>query len=183
MKKNFAIALGLLVMPQAVSAQLEIGLDAGFGIAMPDADGADNITRFGVPAGGFVPLASPPQVRLGFAAGETLLVESLVGFNYLSSGDDSINTLLLMPGVNFLVGPQFYVRGEAGLVRFSPSGADAETRYGFGAGAGLRRPLAGGNAILRVEVAADKWLESEEGFDDGVLDIRAIIGISAVIGG
>ncbi len=182
MKKTFVLALGLLVAPQVASAQLELGLDAGFGIAMPDSDAEDNITRFGVPSGGFVPFASPPQVRVGFAAGPTLLVESIVGFNYFSSGDDSINTLLLMPGVNFLVGPQFYVRGEAGLMRLSSSGADAETRYGFGAGAGLRRPLGGGAALLRAEVGADKWLETESGAEDGALDIHVVVGISAVIG-
>lgn len=182
MKKTFVLALGLLVVPQMVSAQVEIGLDAGFGIAMPDADGAESITRFGVPTGGFVPFASPPQVRVGFAAGETLLVESIVGFNYFSSDGESINTLLLMPGVNFLVGPQFYVRGEAGLMRLG-SDDDSTTRYGFGAAGGLRRPLGGGAAVLRGEVGVDKWLETEEGFDDGALDIHATIGISAVIGG
>jgi hypothetical protein len=181
MKKIFVLAVGLLVVPQMVSAQLEIGLDAGFGIGMPDADGADNITRFGVPSGGYVPFLS--QARVGFAAGETLIVESILGFNYVSFGeDDSLNTLVLLPGVNFLVGPQFYVRGEAGLIRVGSSGADAETQYGFGAGAGLRRSL-GSGALLRAEVGADKWLETEEGADDGLLDIHAVVGVSVVIGG
>src|SRR5688500_16974309 len=182
MKKTFVLALGLLVVPQVISAQLEIGLDAGFGIAMPDADGADNVTRFGVPSGGALPFVAPPQIRVGFAAGERLIVESALGFDYVSSGDTSLNSLLVMPGVNFLVGPQFYVRGEAGLVRFS-DGDESTTQYGFGAGAGLRRPLGGGAALLRAEVAADKWLEDLDAGIDGYLDIRAIIGISAVIGG
>lgn len=181
MKKTFVLALGLLVAPQMVSAQFEVGLDAGFGIAIPDAEGADNITRFGVPSGGFLPFIAPPQARVAFAAGENLLVESVLGFNYFSSGDDSLNALFLMPGVNYLVTPQVYVRGEAGLVRLS-DGEDSETRYGFGAGVGMRRPL-GNAAVVRFEVAGDKWLETEDGFEDGALDVRAIVGISAIIGG
>lgn len=180
MKKTFVLALGLLVVPQMVSAQLEVGLDAGFGITMPDADGSDNITRFGVPSGGALPFFAPPQIRVGFAGGQSLIVESALGFDWVSSGDDSITSLLVMPGVNFLVSPQFYVRGEAGLVRFS-DGDDSITQYGFGAGAGMRRPL-GGAALLRIEVGADKWLEDEDAGIDGYLDLRAIVGLSAVIG-
>src|SRR5690242_2830832 len=109
MKRIWILALGLLVAPKMVSAQVEIGLDAGFGIAMPDTDGAENITRFGLPTGGYLPLFS--QARIGFVAGPTLIVETALGFNYMSFGeDDSFNALIVMPGVNFLVGPQFYVR-------------------------------------------------------------------------
>ena len=178
MKRTLVLGLGLLVVPAVVSAQLEVGLDAGFSILIPD-DGSDNIKRFGVPSNPLVPFLS--TLRVGFPAGETLLIESALGFTYASFGpNDSFNALFIMPGANFLLGDQFYVRGEAGLMRLSDSGSDAQTQYAFGGGAGIRRPL-GASALLRAEVAADKWLKDAGAGLDGFLDIRAVVGVSAVI--
>lgn len=179
MKRIFVLALGLLLAPVAVSAQVEVGVDGFFTISNPsEPDGVstsfDNTNSISLPS---------PAVRVAFPAGETLLVESLLGFNWSSQGDDSGSALLLMPGVNFLVGEQFYVRGEAGLMRTSFDNgtvSSSATQYGFGGGAGMRMPL-GDAALFRLEAAADWWLENE---DDGLLgrmDIRIGAGISAVV--
>jgi hypothetical protein len=182
MKRTLVLALGLLVAPTLVSAQVEIGLDAGLAISsFSNPEGftgdIDGVTTFGLPG---------QWARVAFAAGESILVESLVGFEFLSEGDYSENTILLMPGINYLVGEQFYVRGEVGLIRFSESDtgfSESLTQYGFGGAAGMRIPL-GDAALFRLEAGVDRWLEVKEaGFTTalGRTDIRVGAGISAVV--
>ena len=78
---------------------------------------------------------------------------------------------------------QFYVRGEAGLMRMSSDNgttSSSATQYAFGGAAGLRMPL-GDAALFRVEGGVDKWLENQ---DDGLLgswQIRGVVGISAIV--
>lgn len=179
MKRVLVLALGLFVLPAVASAQVEVGVDGFFVLSNPsEPEGAtgdfDNTNSFSLPS---------PAVRVAFPAGETLLVESLVGFNWSSTGDVSGSSLLLMPGLSLLVGEQFYVRGEAGLMRTSfdsGTASSSATQYAFGGGGGMRMPL-GDAAILRLEAVADWWLENE---DDGILgrmDIRVGAGISAVV--
>lgn len=173
MKRSLVLTLALLVAPALVSAQAEVGLDAGFTISSIQ-DVNDNVNSFALPG---------QWARVGFSAGETLMVESLIGFDWSSQGDYSSSTLLLMPGLNLLFAEKFYVRGEAGLLRLSVSdtGFDASsTQYGFGGAVGLRNML-GDAAVLRLEAGVDRWLENT---DDGVparTDIRIGAGISAVI--
>jgi hypothetical protein len=169
MKRTLVLALGLLIVPAFVSAQVEVGLDAGFNLTSID-DADDKVNSFAVPA---------QWARIAFAAGPTLLVESLIGFDYVSEGDFNESVLLLMPGVNFLVGEQFYIRGEAGLLRIADQD-DSAVQYAFGGGVGMRRPL-GDAALLRLEVAADRFLENTDDFLPAHTDIRAGVGISAVI--
>jgi len=182
MKRIFVLALGLLFVPAMASAQVEAGLDAFFTISNPsEPEGStgsfDNTNSFELPA---------PVARVGFPAGETILVETILGFNWASQGDESETALVLLPGVNFLLGEQFYVRGEAGLLRMSyDDGTDSEstTQYGFGGAAGMRMPL-GDAAIFRIEAGVDRWLEAKDGdviTALGRTDIRIGAGISAIV--
>jgi len=173
MKRSLVLSLVLLVAPALVSAQVEIGLDAGLSYVSYDSP-----SGFDVDSDTYIDLPSS-YVRVAFPAGETLLVETALGFSRSSSGGDSYSTLLVLPGVNLLLGEQFYVRGEAGLWRGS-GGGDSATQYAFGGGGGLRMPL-GDAALFRVEAGVDKWLENQ---DDGLLgswEIRGVVGISAVV--
>jgi hypothetical protein len=161
--------------PAMASAQVEIGVDAGFNYEKID-DVDDSFFGFGIPVSG---------IRVGFMGGETLVIETLIDLDYSKFGDSSSTSLGLVPGVNFLLGEQFYVRGEAGLAYFSFDNGTTDgstTQYLFGAGAGIRKPL-GDGALLRLEGAVDRLLENS---DDGIpasWDVRAVIGVSAVVGG
>jgi len=172
MTRTLIVALGLLFSPVLVAAQVEVGLDTGLEIEM--IDGSDNTTAFHLPT---------TWARIAFAAGETLLIEPLVGFEYFSQGDVSENRIILIPGVDLLLGERLYIRGEVGLIRYSEDNAGTDfswSQYGFGGGAGMRIPL-GDAALLRLEAALDYWLENA---DDGVPQrtaIRAQAGVSAVI--
>jgi hypothetical protein len=176
MKRTLVLALGLLIVPAFVSAQVEVGLDAGFGISMID-DADDNINSFSLPG---------TWVRVAFAASPTILVEPVVGLEWFSVGDASGSDLLLLPGIVFLLGEQFYVRGEAGLFResFDPgSGGDSTTQYAFGGEVGLRMPL-GDSALFRAGIGVDRWLEVSENSvieEPARTDVRLGVGISAVI--
>ena len=174
MKRTLVLALGLMVVPAVVSAQLEIGLDSG--LSYSDVDGATDATiGFSVPTSG---------ARVAFAAGEQLLIETRLGFDWQKEGDASGNLLSLLPGVNFLVNEQVYVRGEAGLSRFSfDDGVNPSvsgTQYIFGAAVGMRRAL-GTGALLRLEAGVDKALENTGDGIPSILDMHATIGVSAVI--
>lgn len=177
MKRVFVLALGLLFAPALISAQVEVGVDGGLAITSYDSpSGFDIDSQMDIS----LPMST---VRVGFAAGEQLLVDSFLGFTRTSQGDNSYSSLVLMPGVNFLLGEQFYVRGEAGLMRMSSDNgttSNSATQYAFGGAAGLRMPL-GDAALFRVEGGVDKWLENQ---DDGLLgswQIRGLVGISAIV--
>jgi hypothetical protein len=179
MKAAFALALALLVSPTFVSAQVEVGLDAGFMLRSID-DADDNLTAVAVPSTtGFVPMVS--GARIGFPAGQTVVVESIVNFGYQSSGDESVTIFGLIPGVNVLLGERLYVRGEAGLSYISFGEDDSETQYLLGGGLGLRNML-GEGALLRLEAGVDRVFENEDDFAPGSWDFRALIGLSAIIG-
>lgn len=174
MKRTFVLALGLLAVPALVVAQMEIGLDGGFSYS--DVDGATDATiGFSAPVSG---------MRVGFAAGESLIVETLLGLDWQKEGDASGSAIGIVPGVNFMINDQVYLRGEAGLARAGfddgAGNSGSLTQYLFGAGIGMRRAL-GEGALLRLEAAVDKALENT---DDGIpssLDIRIGVGVSAVI--
>jgi len=179
MKRILVLALGLLVVPAAASAQLELGLDAGVAVTSFDDVGgfsSDSQTEIDIPT---------HWARLGFAAGETIMVETLVSVEYGKEGDESAMSLLLLPGINFLLGEQFYVRGEAGLsyVSVDPgTGSLSGTQYIFGGAAGLRVPL-GDMAIFRAEAGVARLTEVDSDFfiPSGIV-IRGGVGISAIIG-
>jgi hypothetical protein len=172
MKRSIVLTLGLLAIPTFATAQVEIGIDAGLSIESID-DVDDNVTSFSIPSG----------VRLGFGAGESVLVESRVAFERRSQGDVSITALGFVPGINFLVGEQLYLRGEAGLSYLKlDSGTDdgSVTQYMLGGAAGLRIPVRD-NVLFRPELGVVRFLENT---DDGIpanWEFRLQAGISAVI--
>jgi hypothetical protein len=176
MKRIMVLALGLLFLPALVSAQVEVGLDAGLTFEKID-DVDDSAIDFSVPTSG---------ARIAFAGGESMLIETLLAFGYGKQGDDSGMALALVPGLNFLLSEQLYLRGEAGLnyVSFdNGSGGVSGTQFLFGAGVGIRKPLSEA-AVLRFEGALDRFLESLDGDIPFAASwqFRAIMGISAVVG-
>lgn len=173
MKRALLLALGLLAAPTLASAQVEVGLDAGLTFEkITDVD--DAAISIGIPLSG---------ARVGFAAGDQLIVETRLGFDWGKQGDTSATSLGLVPGVNFLFGDGMYARGEAGLsyASFDTGTVDASsTQYMFGAAVGMRRSL-GQGALLRLEAGLDRLLENE---DDGIPSswlFGVAVGVSAVI--
>lgn len=172
MKRVFVLALALLFAPAVVSAQVEIGLDAGFNINKVD-DADDTGFNFDIPTMG---------ARVGFMAGESAVVETMLAFDYGKLGDVSGTDLLLVPGLNYLVGEQFYVRGEAGLSysKFDDgTTSTSSTQYLFGAGAGIRQTL-GDAALLRLEAGIDRLLENTDDAIPASWNFRLVVGVSAV---
>ncbi len=173
MKRTIVLALGLLLVPSVVAAQVEIGMDAGLSIESVD-DDPDDLTSFSLPVS---------EVRVGFAAGEMMIVETRVALGYLSVDDFSATDFGLVPGVNVLLGDRFYVRGEAGLMYSSLDTGTADesaTQYLLGAGAGLRVPVVE-SVLFRAEAGVDRWLENEDEFIPASWEFRLVAGVSAVI--
>lgn len=173
MKRALLLTLALLGVPAVTAAQVELGVDAG--LSLESIDGQDDdVTTFSIPTS---------AVRVGFGAGESLIVETLVGLNRRSSGDFSGTSIRLIPGVNFPVGDQLYVRGEVGLQRtsFSFNGEDeSETQYVIGGAAGMRIP-ASDNVLFRLEFGLDRWLENADEGLPTITEFRLVAGISAVV--
>ncbi len=173
MKRILLVALGLLVMPAMASAQVELGVDF-FGLAYVDEDGqADASIGVSLPVSGF---------RVAFPAGTQMLIETRMEIDWSKQGDASGRGVTLVPGLNYLVNEQIYIRGEAGIDHFSfdnGGGAVSGTQYLVGGGVGTRRPL--GMGILRLEAGVVKALENT---DDGMpswLSIYASAGASVVV--
>lgn len=170
MKRMLFTLLVLLVAPAAVQGQVEIGVDAG--LTIDKASGSDALTTISVPAS---------SVRLGFAAGDMVSVETLFAFARVSSGGESASSLGFVPGLNVRLGEGgFYLRGEAGLQRLS-FGDGSATQFTLGGAAGLKKAVNDGPVSFRLEAGFGRWLENE---DDGLgafNRIRLLMGISAAL--
>ena len=171
-----ALLVAFLLVPTATSAQVELGIDGGLTVDIPDIDGADNLNTISFPAS---------WLRVGFGAMEMISVETMLAFQRLSEGDASASSILLMPGVNVALGESgFYVRGEVGLQRASfdfDGNGDSQTQFGLGAAAGLKKAIADGPIAFRLEGGLAKWLEKEEDGVPGYTSIRILMGISATV--
>jgi hypothetical protein len=108
MKRVAMLTLGLWAAPVFSAAQVEIGLDAG--VVISAIAGADDHVTSGKLAAEWG--------RVAFVAADAILLETLLGFEYYGEGDYSENALLLMPGLNYLLGERFYVRAEVGVDRW-----------------------------------------------------------------
>jgi Outer membrane protein beta-barrel domain len=175
MKRALLIALAALAMPALAQAQAEVGLDAGLGVTKIS-NVSDKPVSFDVPRSG---------LRVGFAGGESVIVETMFDFGWNKFGSAKQTSLDLVPGVNFLLNPQVYVRGEAGLsyVKNSNTGtSSSQTQYLFGAAVGTRKMM-GEGAILRLEAGVDRGLENTNDGIPAMWNFRAIVGISAKVGG
>jgi len=164
MGRLFVLATCLALLPGNASAQLEVGIDSGLTLSF--VSGTDNLTQLAVPTS---------AVRLG-SAGDGARFETLLGFNLISSGG-TVTILNVVPGFNFPVGEGgAYLRPEAGLNLIS-GGGDTETDFLVGIAAGVRNSIRGGPVFARFEVGFDRWFDSE------VNQLRATVGLSAVVGG
>jgi len=164
----------LLLIPVGVNAQVELGIDAGLTVDMYDDQGGfeiDNLNSLALPAS---------WLRVGFGATEMISVETAVSFQRLSQGDNSLTTIVLVPGVNIAIGESgFYLRGEAGLQRISDDD-DGVTQFSVGAAAGLKKAIKDGPISFRLEGGFAKWLE-KEGEALGYNRLRILMGISATV--
>lgn len=173
MKRALLFVLTLLFVPMAAVAQVEIGVDAGLSLESVD-DAADDITSISIPNG---------ELRVGFAAGEMIIVESRLGLSYSSVGDFSLTQFGLVPGVNVLLGDRFYARGEGGLMYVKGDDgteSDSATQYLLGAAGGLRIPMTE-NVLFRAELGADRWFENQDDFMPASWEFRIAAGVSAVV--
>jgi hypothetical protein len=173
MRKSLVLALGLMVVPTIASAQVELGLDF-FGISYTDVDGAADAE-----IGASFPVSG---MRVAFPAGPQILIETRIEGDWSKQGDASGKSLDLLPGINYLVNDQVYVRGEAGLSYGSfdtGTVSGSSTQYLFGGAVGMRRPL--GMGILRLEAGVLKALENT---DDGIpswMQFNLSAGASVVV--
>lgn len=170
--KRAALLVGLLLVPVGVQGQVEVGFDAG--LTLDNYEFSESLTTIGIPTG---------TARIGFAAGETITVETLMNLSRLSSDGDSFTTISLIPGVNVALGDGgFYLRGEAGLMRVSFGGEfsdGSETQYTLGAAGGLKRAIGDGPISFRLEAGLGKWLEDEDAGLESFTRIRLLFGFSA----
>ena len=174
MRKLFAVAVLLLVPSVAQAQNLELGLDMGL-ILENGFDTQDDVTNIVLPA---------PFLRAGYGVSENLSIEGLVSFNRASSDGTSLSTLLLLPGVNFQMSEDFYLRGEVGLQRvsFDTDGFDdSATQLGFGVAAGMRRAINDGPVSWRIEGGFTRWAEDEDAGQEAYNAIRLLFGFSAVV--
>jgi len=177
MRRVLLIALGVLAMPALAQAQVEIGLDGG--LAVRSVKNTDKQISFDIPSA---------DMRLGFASGESIIVETILGASYNKQGDNKFSWVNLTPGVNFLFSPSAYVRGEAGLMYYKTDNgttSDSSTQFQLGGAVGTRKMM-GEGTVLRLEAGVDRALEKK---DAGVVtmpaswNFRVLVGISAVVGG
>jgi hypothetical protein len=108
-----------------------------------------------------------------------MMIETRMGFDWTKQGDVSFRDLTLIPGLNYMINEQVYVRGEAGLSNSSydpGTGSISQTQYLFGGGVGMRRAL--GMGVFRLEAGVVKALENTDDNIPGSLDIH----LSAVVG-
>jgi hypothetical protein len=168
MMRFVLIGLTLGVLPSIVEAQTEIGLDAG---AVFTRQSGETLTAFQIPSG---------WARVGFRAGDQVIIEPLATLTHLRSGGNSVTNLFLLPGASFLVGDGgAYLRGEVGLQWADSSSSDSESRFGFGGAVGLRRPIADAAALFRLEGGATYWPEKDT--DPSFTQFRVVVGVSAII--
>jgi hypothetical protein len=188
MRRALLSLAAILALPLALSAQVEIGLDAGLSITNPD-DDDDNLVTFAIP--GTAPSSSFLQggaVRLGFPFAERFVFEPLVSFTRFDIDDEAYTQLTLIPGVVALFGEpdavRFYLRGEFLFAYVSDFDEESGVQVGFGGAAGLRKPL-GDAAFLRLEGGFDKVNENDDADAPelfGYKHFRVLVGLSAIIG-
>jgi hypothetical protein len=172
MRRTLALALGLTMLPMGAHGQVEVGLDAGLAL-QTGFEVRSSVTTISVPTG---------HVRIAFAGGETISIETLLSFDRFSSDGSAFSVLSLLPGVNFSFGDGGgYVRGEVGVQRAS-NGNASQSQYAVGAAVGVKRPLGDSGALLRIEGGFDRWLEDADAGVEGFNQVRALFGVSAVIG-
>jgi len=175
MKRSMLFAMGLLLVPVAAHGQLEIGLDAGMSLNTGFEVG-ESETAFSIPTG---------YARVGVPAGNALSIEALLGFDYFSSGDNSVNQITFVPGANFSFGTGGgYVRGEAAVTRVgSDNGttSNSSSQFGLGAAAGLKKAIAGGPVSYRLEAGFLRWLENADDGREAFNQLRVLFGISAAV--
>jgi hypothetical protein len=175
MKRMIGIlALGLMAAPAAVSAQFEVGVDF-FGLSYTKIDGLDDaLITVDLPVSG---------MRFAFPAGAQMLIETRIEADWQKVGDSSDRSLTLVPGLNYLVNEQLYVRGEVGLQHFkSDDGTNpaiSGSQYLFGGAVGTRRPM--GMGIMRLEAGVVKALENQDDFLASWFAIHASAGFSVAV--
>ena len=168
MKHALFIAMGLLVLPLAAEAQVELGIDAGLEL---NRSGGDNITTFVIPRA---------MLRIGIPR-ESITFEALVGINSINDSGGDFTLITFLPGIVYPFGSSHYVRGEVGLLYVSEvlaSGAVRSlTQFAFGGAIGTKRQIGDGPVSLRFEGGVDRW----QGDGDDSTDFRALIGISVLV--
>ena len=166
MKRALLFTMGLLALPSVGQAQVDIGLDAGFGYLRSSGESA---TTFNIPAS---------SVRIGFPVGSSAF-ESRVVLSILNGNDETATLIYLAPGVNFPVGSNgMYLRAELSWA-YAGGGGDTGTQFGFGGAIGHKRPIGDGPVSLRFEGGVVQWLENSD--FDPVTAITAMVGFSVTV--
>ena len=166
MKLALLLAVGLVVLPPAAEAQVELGFDSGVTV---DRTLGINVTTFLIPSG---------MLRVGFFPGQTIAFESLVSFAVQRAFDETTTLIRFLPGIVFNWRPGTYFRGEAGIQIIDGGGTSA-SQFAFGVGVGTKRQIGPGPLYFRVEVAMDQWRENSDFFAHS--EFRFLAGISIVL--
>lgn len=173
MKRFIAAGLGmLLAAPLTVHAQVEVGVDAGL-VLNTGFETSENVTQISIPAS---------RARVGFPLGDLVTLETLLGFQRVSSDGEAASGLNLLPGINVRLGDSGgYLRGEVALSR-AAFGGESETQYGFGGAIGVRMPVDDA-VFVRLEGGFDRWLEDQDNLQEAYNELRITLGVSAIVGG
>ena len=163
---------GLLLVP-SLSAQdggVELGIDAGFTISIPDE--GDNLTSLSVPL---------QRLRAGFFLSDAMALEPAIAFNVLSGGGSTLTTISASASLLYHLSTdptasRIYVRGGAGIVYIDADGSASQ----FGIEGGLGVKTAGEPIFLRFEGVFGYNFENDD-FQSSI-DIGALAGISVVTG-
>lgn len=180
MFRSVATTVALAVLPSLAAAQRsmarmenpkhELGVDISFAYEKP----SGGSSLFAV--------ATPVDVRLGFRAGQTLVVEPRFSFNLLSGGGTSIYTFT--PDLNFLFAFQDnkkggYLTAGAGVdLAHASSGGVGGTASQFNVNGGIGTRLPYESGAIRLEAFSRYFFKNTSKGLPNIFELGARIGIS-----
>jgi hypothetical protein len=174
---NVGVALALMGIPAVAAAQHsmenpkhEFGVDISFAYEKPS--GGQSLFA----------IATPVDLRIGFLAGNKLVVEPRFSFNFLSGGGSTLYTFT--PDLNFLFafqgnkqGPYFTAGAGVDLIHASGGGSSGSaSQFNFNGGIGTRVPYESG--AIRLEAFGRYFLKNTSKGLPNILEIGARIGLS-----
>lgn len=146
--------------------------------------GVDVALAYEKPSGGsgLFAVATPVDVRLGFRAGQTLVVEPRFSFNLLSGGGASVYTFT--PDLNFLFAFQDnrkggYLTAGAGVdLAHASSGGVGGTASQFNVNGGIGTRLPYESGAIRLEAFSRYFFKNTSKGLPNIFELGARIGLS-----
>ena len=166
MKNIWVVPLAFLALVPPLSAQLEIGFDAGMRV---EKMAGLSLTTFHAPS---------EQIRVG-SHGETLAFETLLSFTHQRARGQSATVIKVLPGLVYFLPAGSYIRGEVGVMLIATVGSASQ--FAYGVAVGTKRAIGPGPLYLRIETGLDRWVENWNYAESS--EFRFLVGLSIVLGG